>query len=293
MQVYKTFSFQILMDVSVIVTSEPKGLNPGGRCLVESGSARFPAYFKFCRERKITGASSFRVSHQPIYEALTFKLVRNIGLTTTDFYVLLNRDRNVHFYEWKGNLSHDPSGRDYYFVSKILPSTQECPEFVSNSILQREAIYLNSLLVADVIGRKSNYHCRLKYNSATGGNFSEVVYLDLGCSFVYASKGQLSLPGSARYCDDREFRIAMHRLERSAIVSRSGASINLAEMVAELPNMEIPTLNPHSTSTIDSFLDGDEIREIQGYLAKNLADYIGLFRSEGLLDNGNLCGEHI
>src|SRR3989338_6666072 len=98
---------QLIVGIVIDVTSGPRGSNPGGTCMICSKEYSFEGYFKYCYGARIQGTSSFCASHQPIYEATTFQLVRELGLKTTDFYVLLNRDKQVQFHNWRKFRIHD------------------------------------------------------------------------------------------------------------------------------------------------------------------------------------------
>ena len=210
-------------------------------------------------------------------------MVREVGLRTNDFYILLNDDRSARFKNWKPFHVHDPSGRDSYFISKILPSLPPLSEERANQIMAKEEIYLNSLLVGDVIRISPNYRCYATRARPHG----EVIYIDLGCSFVYAKDGFLSLPHRAPSYESRLFRSQMRQLSQVSIISLRGASINLAELVENIANITIPTLNPDNSIPVNALLNGDELREIQNYISHSLYGFIPLFKAQKLLaENG-------
>jgi len=271
------------VGVVIDIISGPRGSNPGGTCKVHSLGSSFEGYFKYCYGMRIQGVSSFFASHQPIYEATTFQLVRELGLKTTDFYVLLNRDKQVQFRNWRQFRIHDPSGRDFYFVSRIIQNLQECPEDKANSLIRQASPYLNSILVADIIGKRQNYKC-LQCSSSQS---AEIFYLDLGCSFVYAKEGYLSLPHKSPPYDSRDFRAILRRLSNYSIISLRKKTINLEELVESIQTLHLPTLNPTSNVSLSALLSTDEINEIQSYIAHNLLNSISSLRQSGILLNGN------
>ena len=128
----------------VDILSERKGSNPGGVCQAHDNGFSIRGYFKYCHGSRIAGKSSFVPQHQPIYEAMTFEMARRLGLDTVDYFVLLNegsrvsrRSRDIQFSGWKDyNFSHNPSGRLFYFMSKM----ESAPEDV-DSILKWYARY--------------------------------------------------------------------------------------------------------------------------------------------------------
>lgn len=266
------------MSFRLEVQSARIGGNPGGRCGVHTSKEQFEGYFKFCYGSRIGGASSLRTSRQPVYEAITFQLVRSFGLGTTDFYVLLNQRRDVQFDNWRKFSDHNPSGRDLYFLSKLLPPESNQWHGIVPLFLSNDMVYLESLRVGDIIGRRQNYYC---YGSSnTTGN---IVYIDLGCSFVYAKDGYLTLPHKVFVYEAKEFKRVMHRLERASVITRTQRELNLATIVEELPHMTLPTLNAALSLPVEVFLEHDEIKEIQGYVAQGLEQSLQAFRQQGLL----------
>lgn len=267
------------MTDTIRVTSERKGGNPGGRCDVQCSTQRFAGYFKYCHGSNIRGASTFRANHQPLYEAITFQLVREWELSTTDFYVLLNQDRQVQFLNWRSFMEHDPAGRDFYFVSKISPLPNNCPEPLVNRILEAEEAYLDSVLVADIIGKAQNYRCCATQGCSNG----KIIYLDLGCSFVYAKEGFLTLPHRLKSYDSRVFREQIRKLERTSVRTLHGKVVNLGNMVATIKDMNVPTLHPFGRAPVSAFLSPTEIHEIEQYIAQGMTETIPAFKARGLM----------
>lgn len=261
------------------VKSEARGSNPGGTCIAQTREKLFECYFKYCYGTKFQGASSFKASHQPVYEALTFQLVRELGLRTTDFYLLLNGNRSVNFHNWKNFMLHDPSGRELYFVSTILPYKKECSESRANELIGMASPYLDGILVADIVGKRQNYRCFPSDRFPSG----EIIYLDLGCSFVYAKDGYLTLPHKSPPYESREYRAMLRRLSNYTILSSDMKEINLAELVENIPILKLPSLNPTSQISLDLLLSRDEIKEIQSYIGHSFMRNISTFRNKGIL----------
>lgn len=271
------------MAALIRVSSERKGSNPGGKCHFLAGAESFNAYFKFCYGARIHGTSALKAGHQPIYEAITFGLVQQCGLRTTDYYVLLNTKRDVVFESWQSHAQekNDPSGRDYYFLSRLLPAEPQHLRDVIPSSLSSDLPYLLGLHVGDIIGSRQNYAC----SSPTSWTFEQdcITYIDLGCSFVYAKHGMLTLPYKAAGYDKAEFKRIMHRLEHRHIISRDDELLYLSDIVSLLPEMQLPTLNPRGSLPVHAFLNAEEIREIQHYVAQNLEGRLSMFEAQGLL----------
>lgn len=260
------------------IIDRQKGSNPGGVCYILDNRECFRAYFKFCYESKIHGISTFRAAHQPIYEAITFQLARQVGLATTDFYILLNENRNVSFHYWTDHqFKHDPNGRNFYFVSRWLPPEQD---FVRNTVpplLQHDLPYLASLQIGD-IQRRQNY----AWDIAEDGR-ERVIYIDLGRSFVLAADGELKLPHKATGYDRGLHKEAMRRLETKFLITRRQDLVNLAEMVDGISVMKLPTLNPRCSRTLSSLLNHAEIQEIQFYVAQGLYNQLPALQHSDLL----------
>jgi len=246
-------------------TSGKKGSNPGGKIKICEDKLSGEYYLKFCYGTKLIGESTFSANHQPIYEALTFELVNFLGLSTPEYYVLCNENKSLQFSDWKNHLPHDPSGRPYYFVSKILNERPNADEGLLNKILETESPYLDIALVSDIIGKRQNYIC----TGDSKGN-SKVVYLDLGCSFAYAKEGFLTLPYKAKIVSQREMHNLLRELRGFIIQNKTGELFSASHFIEKIPSFSLQVLNPNGKRKVSDFLNEEEIREIQGYLATNL-----------------------
>ena len=267
------------MAVKVEVVSGPKGGNPGGLCRIYSGAEGSDAYFKYVHGKRNGRGSSFRPERQPIYEGLTFQLARELGLRTPQTFVLDNRRRDVRFDNWKLHMNHDPSGRDFYFVSYLVPHPRrDKTDELEVSSLETERLYLEALLISDVIGRTPNYSF-IRYN----GN-GQLTYLDLGCSFVHAKEGFLSVPHDFKDFNTKEYKRQLRKLRGKILLTSDGREINLNDLVENLPVLRIPFLNNlRGRVPLGSIVSGEEFHDIQYYLAKGLVKSLSSFRKANLL----------
>jgi len=267
------------MALNVDIRSENKGSNPGGRCLISDNGDKFNAYFKFCYGSKLRSASSFVSQNQPVYEAITFELVRQMGLATTDEYVILNEKRDVNFDNWKEHgFKHNPQGRRFYFASVI----DEVPlvrldETEAALLVGMESVFLDSLMISDVVGRSHNYLA-----DADPDN-KGIRYLDLGCSFVLASEGFLKDPPRRKSLDKKTRKNLSKRLNGKKVYTNGQRTVELAQLVEGISEMSVPTLNPRGRREIGEMISGDEIREIQDYMLSSLSRALPKFKEAGLL----------
>lgn len=263
--------------VIVKVLSGPKGGNPGGMCIISDSIHPSPAYFKYCYGSKIGRDSSFVAQHQPIYEAMTFELAQEIGLKTTSYYILMNsKERPVVFKGWKEcGLSHDPSGRSYYFISQVLPDSYYLnKDETADEVIRREAPYLDIILVSDIVGKRQNYIVLEKEREKF------VRYLDLGCSFVNAIQGYLQPTNKIkmRRKSEKEFKRDYAKIKKWKIFANDCNEIKLEDVVALPEIMSVNTLNPKGSVKVSSLISKDEIDEIRRYLIESCVDRLPLFQ---------------
>ncbi len=261
------------MVLEIIVVSEMKGSNPGGRCLFSNrNNLPLPFYVKHCTHSRIKrGISNFIPEHQPIYEAVTFLMGQKIGLSTPDYYVLLNKEKNVEFTTCGGIRLDIKQDWPFYFASELEmpPEFEEPSEY--NSIIERESIYRDLLQISDIVGRKHNFCCKN----------GKIIYFDLGCSFVDAHMNALELHNKhGRPLDKKEMKKALHTLDRWILIGNDNiSSLSLADFV-ELPRyISLPTLNPKGRVALKDIISQPEIEEIISRLAS------GIFRSHYLQKN--------
>lgn len=266
------------MALEIIFTSGRKGSNPGGKIKVNHPRFSGDYYLKYCYGAKFNGLSSFTANHQPIYEALTFELVNFLGLSTTNYYVLCNEEKSLSFKNWKDLLPHDPSGRIYYFISKVSQERQNFQEEELSECIREDSPYLDLALVSDIVGKRQNY-----IGCWNGENKIKAVYLDLGCSFVYAKEGFLTLPWKARIVSPKELHGLLRELRNNIIQTKKGNIFYASDFVEKIPSLLLQTLNPIGRRELSDFLNEEETREIQGYLARNLIEKRKYFIESGIM----------
>ena len=266
------------MSVQINLTSSRIGSNPGGKCIFKSNRLEFGAYFKYCIGSRMKGHSVFVPENQPVYEAITFELAKKIGLDVVDSYVLLNKNQDVVFEGWRDVDESDPSGRKYYFVSRLSrkPTAEELRND-NGEVPKLHHVYLDSLLIADIVGRKQNY-------SIDPNNPKHITYLDLGCSFVYAHGGIIEQPNKLRLKDPKEIKKERKKLKGKSIIDVTNSEIiNLEDFIESTSNLSITTLNPWKQARVSDLISQEEISEIKGELIHSFSSCLSDFKERGLL----------
>lgn len=273
------------MSVKIKVIDGKKGSNPGGVGLLSCRGPSVPlkVYFKYCHSSRV-GASNLSVKNQPIYEAITLNLARALGLKTPDFFVLMNPDGDVAFENWKAYGLSNPSGRPSYFVSKLVErntlSQPKNVEELEKEVLERDKVYLESLLIDDIFNKRQNY----LYNGVFGPD--SIGYVDLGCSFVRAVDGAISIPSKLKLLEPKQRKRLEKRLKGVHVISADNASfVSLEELASSVFGMEIPTLNSNGGLNTHLCLSEEEKEEIHGYVLQGLCDSVGEYKKRGLLVN--------
>lgn len=268
---------------SLIVESTRKGSNPGGLCTYRNGKNNFQGYFKYCIGSRISNTcSNLHSDHQPIYEAITFELARRFGLRTPPFFVLLNKKNDATFQDSRELVSHDHSGRPFYFLSKIIYESKNLDrEQAGSEIIEKQRVYLDALMISDILGKRQNYMIL-----GESGDY-QVSYVDLGCSFVHATEGFIRLPNDLKKYKEiprnRE-KNDKHRLKNKTVISADNDSlVNLEELVYGFRGLTIPTLNPWRRIPIRDLLSEEEVEEIDDYLVHGLCKNLHNFNEKGLL----------
>jgi len=286
-----------MLEINVL--SPRKGSNPGGSCSFRAGNRLVSGYFKYCHTNKIR-KSALRVEHQPIYEQVTLQLARDIGLKTIDSYVLSNLDRSVKFKGWKGREKQDtdPNNRDFYFLSVYIPKSVVIAEkeyrkagettVILDSrddmtkiarVFQREDVYLRTLLVSDVVGKRQNY----VFNPHRGVD-GEIVYLDLGCSFVKAVGGDMLLPRGLKKCGSREVRRMKKKLRGVQLISAKNDNfVDLESLSEQIPDLKIPMLNPRRNVPLQDLLTSSEMEEVEGYVLQGIVENLPRLKKRDLI----------
>jgi hypothetical protein len=263
------------------IESTNKGSNPGGLCKYSDGRKDLSCYFKYCVGSQIPKTSSLIPEHQPVYEAITFELARKLGLHTPNFFVLLNNKKNIKLEDPHHFSAKNHSGRNYYFLSELVYEPTNIPDLtqIGDGIIKNEKVYLDSLKIADVHGKRQNYMV-LKPN----GDFN-VTYIDLGCSFVYATNGFIRLPNNLKGCSEK----GIQKKERAALKNKgviaadSESLVSLEELVHNFRELTIPTLNPSSNIPLFDLISEEEIQEIDCYVAHGLCHGLPEYKEMGLL----------
>ncbi len=252
------------MTLQLILTSEPKGSNPGGKGKTIIYGEEKSIYLKYCNISHIRHPTYFNAQHQPIYEAITFALAQIFGLIIPDYYVLLNEKRDLHFSYDKGikKLAED---KPYYFLSELvqLPINED-PIKVEQQ-MKREKIFRDILLISDISGKKQNF-CYFEAPQPY------MFYIDLGCSFV-DSVGGILQQRQGKYIElsKKEYKSTTKMIQKYSIITRDYQNIiPLEEVIDSLENLQIPTLNPSNIRTVRSLLSQEEIAEIRDILLANL-----------------------
>jgi len=265
----------------ILVKSDRKGSNPGGFCAYYDNRHNFEGYFKYCFGSRIPSNYSFlRAEHQPVYEAITFELARKFGLKTPNFFVLMNENNDVEFKDPEKFSPNNHSGRHYYFISeKIHEPPLPNLDTIGSKIIDREKIYLEGLMIEDILGKRQNYLILQR-----GEDFG-VSYLDLGCSFVHAVGGFIKLPNELRNylrnCDAKRDKCILKK--KAIITANNNFLVDLEELVSSFGTLNIPTLNPHSRTPISELVSPEEITEIGSYLVGGLCKSLSHFKEKGLL----------
>ena len=183
------------MVLEIKITSENKGSNPGGRCMLDLDSHKGfdlsgKFYLKYCSVNGIY-SNSLTPSHQPFYEAMFIEMARILGLIVPDYFVLINSSPSKILFSYLPEKDEKPKKLNPYnktfFISKIVDEPPISNDLVLGYLMNSERIYRDVLNLGDVSGRANNYSLifskkNLKHN---------ILYLDLGCSLVDAKDGVL------------------------------------------------------------------------------------------------------
>ncbi len=268
------------MTLNIILTSEPKGSNPGGKGKTTIYGEEKEIYLKYCNISHIRHPTYFNAQHQPIYEAITFAMAQKFGLVIPDYYVLLNEKRDLHFTFAKGikKLAED---KPYYLLSELvqLPINED-PLKVEQQ-MRREKIFRDILLISDISGKKQNF-CYFETPKP------HMFYIDLGCSFV-DSVGGILQQRQGKYIElsKKEYKAKNKLIQKYSIMSRDYQNIfSLTEIIDSIQEIQIPTLNPCNVRTVKSLLTPEEINEIRDILLANISHTLKKHKeSEFLIQN--------
>ena len=247
-----------MSNISIKLTSESKGSNPGAKCDVEIFGIMSCFYLKYCPGSKLHKRSPYKSVHQPLYEALTFKLSEFLGLNIPDIYVIDNRNLNLNFENniFKKKLSES---LNYYFISKLVenPFLSEEKEKKLDELVKYESTVSNLLLIDDVVGKRQNY----------GFYADRPIYFDLGCSFVRATSGFLYQKNQKRYnVSSKELKQTLKKLDHYYVRNlNSNLLTKLSELINHIPETQIPLLDLKGhlkKEKISSLISSSELDEI-------------------------------
>lgn len=263
--------------MKIDILSERKGSNPGGICNIYNGVNLSRVYFKYCYGSHC-GDSPFNAHNQPIYEGITFQLARAVGLPTVDFAILGNRRKDLVFTNWREySFKSDPSGREFYFVSFIPDGATLDNNDDALELVKKDAPYFEGVLISDIRGKRQNY---LVFGE--GGN-KRVVYVDLGCNFVYATDGFIRPNRAMKPLNPKELKRHLSNLRKHTLITRNDNPLNLEDL-ANLPySLSVPMINPRGSLAVRDALSRDELNLIHQYLAQRLHEQLPVFRENGLL----------
>ena len=185
------------MTLEIYVTDGRKGSNPGGKIRLSKKDARGRgqnAYLKHAYGiRGLPPSTPLDFKCQPIYEALSYEMARNIGVMVPEYAILRKNLENCE--EVLFNVeTHELEFSDtmhYYFISFISPSyspnsLQKVPSSVVQKHMDKEKLDREVLFLADIEKKAQNYYW--------DPTLERLVYNDLGCNFVHAVDGFLKKP---------------------------------------------------------------------------------------------------
>ncbi len=263
------------------MTSERKGSNPGGKCIAQSQGTSIESYIKYCDKSRLHPHNPFNPNHQPVYEALTLKLAQSLGLRIPNYHILTCDESSFD----QKNIGHHKVSetKPLYFLSQLTNVKYQkdlTPEekAILPKLMFQERMYRDLLMIGDVSHKPQNY------GLIQGADGPQVMYIDVGCSFVDSVNGELSqrnavskLLGSRNYkgtIDNgtkKKIRHAQKHLSRHMLVTSTQEDIlSLDELVQGVGNLELPKF-PHGGLKISQLLSSEELEEIQSLLYLNMA----------------------
>jgi len=264
--------------MDILVTSDKKGSNPGGKVRLDYRGSIIDFYLKYAHTSKLKKDVPYLIEHQPIYETLTLTLAEKLGLEVPLNFVLDNRENIVNFNFEKGVEKKLDDGRPFYFVSKLTGLEMDEDTEEAKIMMADEKLYRDLLLIGDVSNKRQNYGLINKE-----GN-KRILYLDVGCSFVDSTNGILSqrneslnlrrtLDGALKNSFKTDYKHAMHYLSNVGISTNhieyyKKDVLIMSTLIEDLPDQKI-SLYPNKPKPLSELLTEAEIDEIQGTLAIN------------------------
>jgi hypothetical protein len=298
--------------INILITSEKKGSNPGGRCKVPFRGQTLDFYLKYCNGSQLPKYHPFKPYNQPVYEAITLAIAKYFGLEVPRYFLLINNNHSsVSFTYADTSLKKkplDPTKKSY-----LLSELAQLPKCVDTGLMLKEMaqekVYRDLLMIGDVSNKNQNYtlldpdNYQFTHSSTT----PYIYYIDLGCSFVDAHEGfigqrhavsrlisidEFGLTSSARkeinhasdYLDKYYLRTThkdsnkVHTLKLSAI----------PKMIGDLP---LP-LFQNGIATPNVLLSPLELKLIEGLLTLNMAEVVHDYVKNHKTDAISLVSPH-
>ena len=291
----KTYLIEVFFKMLELeVYSDQVGSNPGGKCRIHKGRFRGDYYIKHCHPKGIDRSRfprvcSFIPINQPIYEAITAQMANKLGLRIPECGVLCGEGvRFTGEFEYRIK-----QGLPFYFFSRLMPKPKTLGDALLDKqqrrekltdeeiglldlyetdikkVMDREEPYLDLLQITDITDRRDNYIFAEKpYGEG------EIIYLDLGCSFVNAHNGELSMETKQRENNQRrkDFKNVVRAFKKFSVrpTNDSKYSPNLVEFLTGIGDLRLPVIDAvagiRHELTADHLLDPSEIEEIGNIL---------------------------
>ncbi|RMD58593.1 hypothetical protein D6825_00305 [Candidatus Woesearchaeota archaeon] len=253
------------MIIDVYMRSGPSGSNPGGKGNIHITHENIPSYIKYCNSTSLGRESPLIPDNQPVYEALTFALARELGLSTPEDALLHNDDETqLNFTYLPGFKGKAFDMVPFYFSSRLIEGNESKDQASAIGLLARDKVYRDLLNLADVSGRRQNVFIP--------EGSQNIIYLDLGCSFVDAQHGRLSQRNSIKKLkvEKKSVKKSRKRLDKMAIETPSHRLVSLGRLVEELPKTEL-RVHGQGYKTLDDLISQREINYIQSVYALHFA----------------------
>lgn len=282
------------MSLEIVVSSENKGSNPGGRCIVKTprGNIFGNSYIKYCTNSDIS-RSPLTQSHQPIYEAMFLEMAHYLGLKVPDYFVILN-DGGAHlkfsYAPEKGEHPKELRGNNStYFVSVLIEHEIDDSSPMLKELMGEDKIYRDLLHLGDISGRPQNYTLVDKRN----GQGPFVMYIDLGCGLVDAHYGRISIRKSLF---DKLMKSRLHpniirdlkKRLKNVNLRRSGdlGEVNLLDFGGKIPSCcginVLHASNPQRVLRVqvDSLISQDELQELSDLYFLTNEDFLSRHKGD-------------
>ena len=233
------------MSLDVVITSENKGSNPGGRAIIldsraVDAHASGPVYLKYCTGSKVYGGHLVS-QHQPFYEAMFMEMAKVLGLAVPGYFVLLNEKEDVSF-SYSPEEGENPKrlnqANKNFFVSQMVDHPIVQNGSLVSQLMDGEKIYRDVLNLGDISGRPNNY----TLVTPEDGTNPYMLYIDLGCALADAHNGVLSIRNGLSKRLERftakDLRVVKSRLSKVNLsVNHGSGYVNLAHLGEKVPRI--------------------------------------------------------